>query len=273
MALEPYAPVGLALVLGLRHGLDADHLAAIDGLTRASLTAGRRHASACGALFSAGHGAVIVAAAIALSLLAGAWTPPGWLEATGKGVSAAVLLALGAWNLRTALGSHGGRTAGPVGLRSSALSRLLRATDAWQIPLVGALFALSFDAFALAAFFAAAGAQLGGTSAATVIALAFAAGMVLVDGANGAWVARLVVRSDRYGAATARTMTLAVAIISVVIGGCMGASLASASLDRWLDHHELAFSALVVVTVLGGYLLARLAARATVRAAARGHWD
>ena len=52
--------VAVVLLLGLKHGFDADHLAAIDGLTRISRRAQARHARYCGALFSLGHGLVVI---------------------------------------------------------------------------------------------------------------------------------------------------------------------------------------------------------------------
>ncbi len=77
------ATASLAFVLGLRHGLDADHLAAIDGLTRCHASAKNRFAPFCGVLFSAGHAGVILFVAIALAALAGRWDPPGWLGIRG----------------------------------------------------------------------------------------------------------------------------------------------------------------------------------------------
>lgn len=53
----------LAFSLGLRHGLDANHLAAIDSLVRHNLRSAPRRAAACGALFSLGHGAVVLGVA------------------------------------------------------------------------------------------------------------------------------------------------------------------------------------------------------------------
>ena len=51
----------------MRHGLDADHLATIDGLTRHNARANPASARFCGALFSLGHGLVACAVAIALA--------------------------------------------------------------------------------------------------------------------------------------------------------------------------------------------------------------
>lgn len=65
-----YPLIALAFVLGLKHGMDADHLATIDGLTRFNTAAGRlRLARVCGFLFSLGHGAVVCVVAVAASVL------------------------------------------------------------------------------------------------------------------------------------------------------------------------------------------------------------
>jgi hypothetical protein len=58
------ALAALAFTLGLKHGLDADHLATIDGLTRFNARARPAMARWCGALFSLGHGAVVVVVAV-----------------------------------------------------------------------------------------------------------------------------------------------------------------------------------------------------------------
>ncbi|MCC6609025.1 MAG: hypothetical protein IT515_05045 [Burkholderiales bacterium] len=50
------ALAALVFFLGVKHGLDPDHLVAIDGLTRFNSQADRRLARWCGALFSLGHG-------------------------------------------------------------------------------------------------------------------------------------------------------------------------------------------------------------------------
>ena len=65
------ALVGVVFMLGLKHGVDPDHLAAIDGLTR--FNAGRRPLLSrwSGLLFSAGHGVVVTAVAIFVATM---WT-------------------------------------------------------------------------------------------------------------------------------------------------------------------------------------------------------
>ena len=71
--------LGVALVLGLKHGLDADHLAAIDGLSRLHAASGRPRLARCsGLLFAIGHGALVLLAAWWLQGHASAL--PAWLD-------------------------------------------------------------------------------------------------------------------------------------------------------------------------------------------------
>jgi high-affinity nickel-transport protein len=250
----------LALVLGLRHGLDADHLAAIDGLTRWTLMRRQPFARFCGALFSAGHGAVILAAALILSAFVRHWDPPAWLGPAGAAVSAAVLIVLSTLNLKIAFRTDDEHPVG-VGIRSRIYGVLLRAARGWQVALVGGLFALSFDAIGLAALFAATASPSGGAMGAAVLALVFAAGMVAVDTVNGFWVVRLLRRSDEAGRSAARAMTLTVAGVGIVVGLCVSASTVYEPLEQWLAGHELAASSAVVGAILMSYV-ATLWARA-----------
>ncbi|HEY6922406.1 MAG TPA: nickel transporter, partial [Steroidobacteraceae bacterium] len=185
--------MALALVLGLRHGLDADHLAAIDGLTRWNLVRKPPLARLCGALFSAGHAGVILVAALVLAMFVRHWNPPLWLAPAGATISATVLILLSLLNLRIAFSSVDERTS-TVAIRSRLCNRLLQMTRGWQVALVGGFFALSFDAISLAALFAATASPAGGPLGVAVIALVFAAGMITVDTMNGLWVVQLLRR-------------------------------------------------------------------------------
>lgn len=80
-------------------GLDADHLAAIDGLTRLSSRQGRSYARYCGALFSLGHGMVVLSIAALAGALGSHWVPPSWFESLGSIISIgflAVIVLIGA---------------------------------------------------------------------------------------------------------------------------------------------------------------------------------
>jgi nickel/cobalt transporter (NiCoT) family protein len=258
MSASALGPAALAVALGLRHGLDADHLAAIDGLTRFNMIRRRGFAPYCGMLFSAGHSAAILFAAAVLATLAEAWTPPNWLESAGKIFSAAILLLLGFSNLRPAAGDLRVSQRGHFrGMRTTLFAFVLRSSRPWQVLLVGVLFAVSFDGFGLAALFAASATALGGAAVAAALALAFAVGMVAVDTGNGVWMARLARRSDRASEAAARAMTLTVAFISLLVGSAVAWSCFSISFDQWLNSHELTVSSLVVAAVLCAYMLRR----------------
>ena len=89
----------VALVLGMRHGVDADHLAAIDAMTRCNAQARPALARRTGLWFSIGHGSVVIAVAFAVALSAHAWAAPGWLEPFGAWASIAMLVLLGTLNL------------------------------------------------------------------------------------------------------------------------------------------------------------------------------
>src|SRR3954462_15908398 len=57
----------LAYTFGLRHAVDADHIAAIDNITRKLMQSGKRPISV-GLFFSLGHSTVVIAASIVVAL-------------------------------------------------------------------------------------------------------------------------------------------------------------------------------------------------------------
>src|SRR3954462_4545465 len=63
----------LAYSLGLRHALDADHIAAIDNVTRKLMQQGNRPVTV-GLFFALGHSAVVVLASVGVALAAGSVT-------------------------------------------------------------------------------------------------------------------------------------------------------------------------------------------------------
>ena len=152
----------LVFTLGVKHGLDADHLATIDGLTRYNARCKPRLARWCGFLFSLGHGAVVMAVALAIGALSSRWAVPGWMEDLGAGISIAFLTLLGAMNLVAVLAAQPGQVVQPVGLKGRFLGRLQRTGNPLLIAAVGALFALSFDTISQAALFALTGTPFGG---------------------------------------------------------------------------------------------------------------
>ena len=85
-----FSLVAVVFLLGLKHGLDPDPLAAIDGLTR--YNAGRKPKLSrwSGLLFSAGHGVVVTSVAVLVATVATQWRAPQWLEDVGTWISIAL---------------------------------------------------------------------------------------------------------------------------------------------------------------------------------------
>jgi hypothetical protein len=96
------AALALASLLGFRHGFDADHIAVVDGMTRARQLHRSYWASrAVGLQFAAGHAATILVAALLLFGQGAAL--PAWLDGLGVAVSSVLLLVIAATNLAHAL--------------------------------------------------------------------------------------------------------------------------------------------------------------------------
>ena len=270
--MEPFPNDWLALMflvftLGVKHGLDADHLATIDGLTRFNAQRNPRLARWCGFLFSLGHGVVVMAVALAIGALTSSWAVPVWMEDIGVWISITFLTLLGVLNLVAVLTAQPGQVVQPVGLKGRFLGRLQRTSNPLLIAAVGALFALSFDTMSQATLFAITGTQFGGVSHALTLGLLFMLGMMLMDGANGLWIARLIRRADRLACIASRVMGLTVGGLSLLVAGFGFARYASPEVSTWSDGKELVFGLSFVVVIALSFLLAlRLARSEPVRA-------
>jgi len=251
----------LAFVLGMRHGFDADHLATIDGLTRANARRNPRLARLAGALFSLGHGAVVATVALAVGTLASGWQAPQWLEAFGLLSSAAVLFALAFVNLRNVWVSDPGTPVSPVGIKARFLVRLPDIEKPWAVAAVGALFALSFDTISQAALFALAAGRFGGPASALFVAGLFVLGMLLVDGVNGLWISRLLRRADATAASASRIMALTIAGLGLAIGLMALGKLFFPAVEEWTGERDLMLGGAVVVAVLASFFVAMISAR------------
>lgn len=215
------ALAALVFALGLRHGLDPDHLVAIDGLARSS------RSRWTGFFFSLGHGIVVTLVGVALALAATDWQPPAWVEGFGTAISIAVLVALGAANLFMSLRTPRGTRVPTVALRGRWLvERLGGASHPVVVAAIGAAFAVSFDTLSHAILFSASGATAAGWVAAAALGLVFTAGMMLVDTLNGWWVGRLM---------GSRVMSVTVAVLCFAIAAATAAKLASPEVDAALE--------------------------------------
>jgi hypothetical protein len=204
-------------VLGLRHGADPDHLAAIDNLTRNGLSARNPLSRFVGALFAGGHSVMVLAIATLAGLLGSHIAVHGSaLETAGTWVSVVTLFAIAAFNVRQlSLGR-----VGPIaGLKSAMLPKALRAATSplAAIP-VGLLFGLGFDTSSQVATYALAFTSGAGVIAAATIGLAFSLGMAVTDTLDSMLVYRLCTRAPLELVRATRVWILAVTSLALVVG-------------------------------------------------------
>ena len=235
----------LAYGLGLRHAVDADHIAAIDNVTRKLMQSGQRPVSV-GLFFSLGHSTVVILASILLAAMTHVMRTRFLLfreigGVVGTAVSALFLFAVAVTNLLILRSAYrvfcrvrnGGAyieedpSASPAG--GGLLTRLFRPlfkliTRSWHMYPLGFLFGLGFDTateIGLMGISAAQAARGLPISAILVFPLLFTAGMSLIDtldstlmvGAYG-WAFTRPIRKLYYN----MTVTLASVMVAVLIG-------------------------------------------------------
>ena len=247
----------LAYVLGLRHAVDADHIAAIDNVVRKLMQEGKQPVSA-GFFFSLGHSLVITIAVAAIATAAFALRSHFHEvkligSIIGTGASAFFLLAVAVVNLVVLRGVWASfrraRRGEPVAEQElnlllsgrGFLARIFRplfrlVSRSWQMFLIGFLFGLGFDTATEISLFTVAASQASGGMNFTTIMLfpaLFAAGMTLLDttdsvlmvGAYG-WAFLNPLRKIWYNL----TITTISVVVALLIGGVEALSLIATKL-------------------------------------------
>jgi len=202
----------LAYAFGLRHAFDADHIAAIDNTTRKLLQDGKRSLGV-GFFFSLGHSTVVlslvaglcVAARTVNSQIPGLQSVGGYV---GTSVSGTFLLLIGVLNLAVLLdvlavfrqmkqGVYNEQRLDEALQNQGLMSRFFlkrlgdRITASWKMYPLGVVFGLGFDtATEIGLLAIAAGVATHHVPFLAVISLPiiFAAGMSLMDTADGAFM-------------------------------------------------------------------------------------
>lgn len=236
----------LAYGFGLRHAVDADHIAAIDNVTRKLMQQGRKPVGV-GLFFAMGHSTVVILAATAIALTANALSArfAAFRELGGVVavlVSTSFLFAVAAINLailRTVwrtfrhVRQGGAYVEEDLDLLLNSrglLSRLFRplfrlVSKTWHMFPLGFLFGLGFDTateVALLGISATQAAQGVSVWAIMVFPALFAAGMSLIDTTDGVlmlgayeWAFIKPIRKLYYNL----TITLVSVVVAVLIGG------------------------------------------------------
>ena len=247
----------LAYSLGLRHAVDADHIAAIDNVTRALMQRGQRPVTV-GFFFSLGHSTVVIVSSALLGMTIwhfheafDAFHRVG--ETLGTLISASFLLAVAAINMMVLRGLWRSfrRVRNGQGyveddpellLGGGLLARLLRPFfnmigQSWHMYPLGLLFGLGFDTateiglLGISATQASHGASMWSI---LVFPALFTAGMSLVDTTDGVlmlgaygWAFIKPVRKLYYNL----TMTFLSVVVALLVGGAEVLALAVNSLQ------------------------------------------
>jgi nickel/cobalt transporter (NiCoT) family protein len=177
--------------LGLRHGADPDHLAAIDNMTRNSVQRRPVLSRFIGALFASGHTIMVLAIATLLGYLGGRFSSYSHvIENAGTGMSIAVLVFISALNLRQLAVGQTDRVAGAKARLIPAALR--NASSPWVALPVGLLFGFGFETSSqVAAYVVAFGADAG-VAGALLVGSMFCAGMMCTDVLDSLFIHHLV---------------------------------------------------------------------------------
>jgi high-affinity nickel-transport protein len=252
---------GLAYTFGLRHAFDADHIAAIDNTTR-KLMAPDGRPFGVGFFFSLGHSSVVFVMTLAIALLArSVATELPALKSVGSlvgtTISGVFLYAIGIVNLVVLAdvyrvframrrGQYDAEALEATLLQRGVISRWFRGlfrliTRPRQMYWVGLLFGLGFDTATEVALMTTAGvaaSQALPLAAVLSLPVVFAAGMSLMDSADG------VLMCGAYGWAFANPLrkvfyNLTITGLSVVVALFVGTiELVSIVTDRVLHMHH-----------------------------------
>jgi high-affinity nickel-transport protein len=237
----------LAYTFGLRHAVDADHIAAIDNVTRKLMQEGQRPLGV-GLFFSLGHSTIVIALSVALA--AGTVALENRFEGIkavggviGTGISAFFLFAIAAANLLVLRSIYlsfrrvrqGGASPGEAelngvlcggGVLSRLCGRLFRLIGrSWQMYPLGLLFGLGFDTaseIGLLGISASQAAQGLSIWSILLFPALFTAGMSLIDSADSVlmlgayqWAFVKPIRKLYYNL----TITFVSVAIALLVGG------------------------------------------------------
>ncbi|CAI3953464.1 HoxN/HupN/NixA family nickel/cobalt transporter [Commensalibacter papalotli (ex Botero et al. 2024)] len=252
--------LGVSLViygLGLRHAVDADHIAAIDNVTRKLMQMNQRPVSV-GFFFAMGHSTVVFIAAALVAIAASTLNNFGNFQkisgVIGTLVSSAFLLIIAIMNICIfvsiyksykrvkAGGSYIDEDLDLLLNNRGFLSRLFRpmfklVTKGWHMFPLGILFGLSFDTATEVSMFGVAAAQATQgvpIESILVFPVLFAAGMSLIDTSDGIlmlkaydWAFVKPMRKLFYN----MSITLVSIIVALFIGGIEALGLIADQLE------------------------------------------
>ena len=272
----------VAYILGLRHGVDADHIAAIDNTTRKLMQEGKKPLTV-GTWFSLGHSTIVVGLIVLLVISTRAITGSIPLlqsdgAVLGTAISGAFLCIIGLVNVAIVLGIYNIYKELKIGrLDHAQLEELLNkrgflnryfsplfkiVKKPWQIYPIGVLFGLGFDTASEVALIAIS-VGVGVSSSVPlwmILALPFmfTCGMVLVDTTDGVamrvaygWAFLKPIRKIYYNL----TITLISILVAFLVGGVEILQVLSGELNltggfwNWLDSLDFETLGVGIVSI------------------------
>ncbi|WP_338331926.1 HoxN/HupN/NixA family nickel/cobalt transporter [Acetobacter sp. LMG 32666] len=280
----------LAWVFGLRHAMDADHIVAIDLVTRKLMVAGRSPLGV-GLFFSLGHSSVVCLAVLFLAVL----PTHDWLErwhlvggSIGSAVSVTFLFLMAGYNVYAVARQwqmFRNKADMPDTVSGGLMARLFGPAfrligRSWQMYPLGFLFGLGFDTateVGLLGLAAAQSAQGLGLVGILMFPLLFTAGMSAIDTLDAVlmmraygWSAQTRTRRQIYNLAITSVSALAALGVGATEyaaglgeGGVAGSSLVSMA-SMLAEHFPLLGSAIMAVFLAlwaGAFVWDKAAAR------------
>jgi high-affinity nickel-transport protein len=288
------AGLGLvSYVLGLRHAVDADHIAAIDNTTRKLLQQGKQPVTV-GMWFSLGHSTIVIAltAALVLATRAVVNAVPAFESGgalVGTWISGVFLFIIGLVNVlivldvyKTFMSLKAGRLTGAQlddalsknSFMNKTFGKLFKiVNEPWQIYPVGVLFGLGFDTATQIALIAISIGVSGSVpfSYVLIMPLLFTAGMVTIDASDGismrcayGWAFLKPIRKIYYNL----TITIISVLVAFAIGGIEVAQVISSEVGLtsgfwgWLSNLDFETMGYAIIAI---FLISWLVAMAYYR--------
>ena len=216
--LISFSGLVLMFVLGLRHGLDPDHIACIDGLTWHALNNKHEHAHWIGTLFAVGHGLLVTGIAVGVSQLTRSLAVPDTVVTVFGWIPTVLLLLVGTLNLRLLMRKDSSYA--PTGWKMRLIPQRLRNNSSpWAVVIIGVLFATVFDTATQASAWGYVASNKGGNLMAALFAgIVFTLGMIIIDTLDGRLICRISLGIDGQAAGRRFRRTLGWLIVAISYG-------------------------------------------------------
>jgi high-affinity nickel-transport protein len=194
-------------ILGLRHGLDADHLACIDGLIRYNWQMNSPIARWIGTLFSFGHGLVVASVAVILGMFIKNFTFPEYFDTVVTWLSITSLFLIGTLNSYNLLRTKSTESDFELrGIKGKFIPRIVReTTNPFLVILIGGVFAMAADTVSQTSVWVLAAGN-SGSYMPIILGLTFMIGMMITDTIDSLIAYRMISQSSRLGQSASRAM-------------------------------------------------------------------